>query len=816
MRIENLLKKMKTADQTSGRKPVVIPEILIERLKPFGKRFIKITSPIVGDDKSGKAAFEREFQNHPYKADDPEIQSWLVNGGNYGVLGGKGLIFIETDNKRMTKRIENRFKTLTVQSGSGRGKHFAFYSNISENGILINPKTNENLGNIQANNKYIVGANCHHNSGGVYKIVDDSPIEYISKEEVTEIFGDYLVWTGAKRKQLEEQSLFETEQIGVAIPLSDLVDMSELQIKGDEFQGSHPIHGSKTGQNFCVNLKKNVWHCFRCNSGGGGLMWIAVKEGLLKCHEAQKGALKGEKFLKAVKAAEEMGFNLKLYDEDLSPDVERFFEEVGNHSIFRPAYVADELMKEYVYVTRIRDKMMFRYVSDTGVHELFADVHAEEQTRRKIGKHTSIRRQKEVVNFIKVSTYKNLKEAPPYLLPVQNGILNLTTGKLEDFNPDYFILNASPAIYDPKAKCPLFMKFLSEIVDPQDALTLQEYAGFCLWREYTFHRALLLVGEGANGKSTFLNVLIMLIGKENIVNTPLQTLNTNRFSRGRLYGKMANICPDLPAIAMRDVGKFKQMTGQDPMTGEYKFRDEFTFWNYAKLVFACNQIPKSPEDTTAFFRRWLIINFPNKFPEGDPKTDTRLAEKLTTPEELSGILNWALEGLQRLIREQHFTTSKTVEETRRQYVEGSDPIKAFVETQLEPAAGNFEPRNDVYNAFLKWCRKRKLPTVGKAAFSSKLPQYIPTGFARPRILKKQVRCWRDIRLVSKSETLEPHKEGIPLLLNTSEKKLPNVKECVKGSLGGSDGSKPPLDQFVEEHAKEVEEPKKGAKWLQRG
>jgi len=813
MKIRNIMAMTKVADQESGREPVKIPEILIERLKPFGARFIKIAPPVAGDEHSGKRAVEKGFQTHPYEADDPELQNWLATGGNYAILGGRGIIFIETDDKRMTKRVDNRYKTFTVQSGSGRGKHFAFLSDISENGILINPKTNENLGNIQADRKYIVGANCHHNSGGVYKIVNDAPIVFISKKEAKEIFGDYLVWTGEKHKQLEEQALFEAEQIGVAIPLADLIDLNELQARNkDELQGSHPIHGSMTGQNFTVNLKKNVWHCFRCNSGGGGLMWIAVENGLLKCHEAQKGALKGEKFLKTVKIAEEMGFDLKLYDKDLSPDVVRFFDEVDGKTRFRAAYVADELMKEYVYVTRIRDKMMFRYEPKTGVHKLFADVHTEEQTRRKLGKHTSINRQKEVVNFIKVSTYKDLKEAPPYLLPVQNGVLNLSTGKLEPFNPDYFILNASPVAYDPKAKCPKFRKFLKEVVDPQDALTLQEFAGFCLWRKYTFHKALLLVGEGANGKSTFLNVLMVMIGKENIVNTPLQPLNTNRFSRGRLYGKMANICPDLPAIAMRDVGKFKQMTGQDPMTGEYKYRDEFTFWNYAKLVFACNQVPKSPEDTTAFFRRWLIVNFPNQFLEDDPKTDPDLTEKLTTPEELSGILNWALEGLQRLLKEKHFTTSKSVEETRQQYLESSDPVKAFVETQLEPDIGHFEPKDAVYNTFLKWCRERKLPTIGKTAFSTKLPQYIPTTAARPRILKKQVPSWRDIKLVGNLSTLSTMSTPISYNFSRVNKKEGNKSCCKQGDSSYSEDSKTPLDAFNGV----VEEPKKNKKkekWL---
>jgi len=742
--------QMRKEIETATNK-VKIPEILIEQLKSFGKRFIKVEPPEPNNPKSGKAAVEREFQKHPYNANDKEILEWLDAGGNYGILCGKGIIVIETDNKKMTEKLDT-YKTFKTQSGSGRGRHHMFMSDVTENGVLTEHKTNENLGNIQANNKYVVGAGCRHFTGGLYKIIDDSPISWISKKEIEEIFSGYIVWTGQKRKELEEESEQETEQIGQAIPLKELINLSELQLTSrNEYQGSHPLHGSSTGQNFCVNTDKNVWHCFRCNSGGGGLMWIAVKNGILKCHEAQKGALRGEKFVKTIKLAQEQGFDIKLFDEDINPDVERFFEKTKDgREVFRPAFLAKELMSETTYVTRQTDEWLFRYIPEKGVYDKEGEAYLKGQIIAKIGKHLSINRQNETINYVKVSTFKNVEEdksLQKYIV-LKNGVLDLNSKKLLPFNPEMFILNAIDIEYKPEANCKRFKEFLNEVTKENDQKVLQEFAGFCLLRNYRYQKCLLLVGEGANGKSTFLETLRKLVGEENVCNEPLQTLITNRFALGQLYGKIANIYPDLPDIALKNTGYFKMLTGNDTITGEHKFKNRFSFRNYAKLIFSCNKIPQTPDDTTAFFRRWIIINFPNQFLDDNPKTDKRLLEKLTTPEELSGILNWALEGLERLLIQDRFSTNETVEETRARYLQASDPVKAFAETCIEVDAGHVETKDDVYKAFIEYCAENNLPTIAKNAFSMALPQHIPSIVdTRTYRLGKQARAWQNIRLL---------------------------------------------------------------------
>jgi putative DNA primase/helicase len=152
------------------------------------------------------------------------------------------------------------------------------------------------------------------------------------------------------------------------------------------------------------------------------------------------------------------------------------------------------------------------------------------------------------------------------------------------------------------------------------------------------------------------------------------------FSVADLYGKLANLADDLTNEALKNTGKMKMFTGESQMLGERKFKNPFYFTNTAKILCACNEVPKTPDDTDAFFRRIVMFSFPNQFREDDPKTDPNLAEKLTTPEELSGIFNWAIEGLDRLLKNGRFSRSKTIEQTRELYLRASDPQLAW--TQL--------------------------------------------------------------------------------------------------------------------------------------
>ena len=148
---------------------------------------------------------------------------------------------------------------------------------------------------------------------------------------------------------------------------------------------------------------------------------------------------------------------------------------------------------------------------------------------------------------------------------------------------------------------------------PEDVEVVLDFIAYCLWRHYKFHVWLLFNGAGQNGKSTLINLIEALLGKHNVAGESLQRLLDNRFSVANLYHKLANVDADLSGDNLKNTGILKKLTGNDLFPAENKFERPFYFKSYAKLIFSCNEMPKTEDITDAFFRRLIIINFNKQF-----------------------------------------------------------------------------------------------------------------------------------------------------------------------------------------------------------
>jgi putative DNA primase/helicase len=169
---------------------------------------------------------------------------------------------------------------------------------------------------------------------------------------------------------------------------------------------------------------------------------------------------------------------------------------------------------------------------------------------------------------------------------------------------------------------------------------------------------------------------------------------------------------------MEHVGVFKTLTGGDTVDGEKKFKDRFSFNNTARLIFSTNKPPKVEEDTLAFWRRWIFINLPNKF-EGS-KADKRLFQKLTKKEELSGLLNIALDGLKRLLNKHEYSYELSPDEIAEWHQKASDPIYAFVEDICEVNPEAWISKDELYDVFIEYCDKQNIPRIGIENFGRAL------------------------------------------------------------------------------------------------
>lgn len=255
----------------------------------------------------GKIPQSKNWVEVNCKFNDENLNLHLKRGGNYGVVMGFGdLIVIDCDSKEVEEATKNMPETFTVRTGSGMLHRYYLCPEIKEPIRMVSKgKATGEIGDILAYGKQAVGPNSIHPNGVQYKVESDKPIAIISKEEVLFTLRNYI------KKSSEDTKKEEDTLSNIEINLSDVLNTAGLKQHGNEWYGPHPIHGSSGKMNFWANMSKGVWHCFRCNSGGGPLYWLAVSEGILDCSESRSGALRGDKFKQVLKVLEKK-YNIKI------------------------------------------------------------------------------------------------------------------------------------------------------------------------------------------------------------------------------------------------------------------------------------------------------------------------------------------------------------------------------------------------------------------------------------------------------------------------------------------------------------------------
>ncbi|MCP4438321.1 MAG: DNA primase [Aureispira sp.] len=309
------------------------------------------------------------------------------------------------------------------------------------------------------------------------------------------------------------------------------------------------------------------------------------------------------------------------------------------------------------------------------------------------------------------------------LINLKNGTFEITPkgNKLRAFDSLDFLTYQLPFEYNPKAKAPIFEAYLNKVLpDKERQQVLAEFLGFVFIKNRNVvkeEKALILYGTGANGKSVFFEVVNALLGEENTSNYSLSSLtNDNGYYRAKIANKLVNYGSEINGKLESSI--FKQLTSGEPIEARLPYGEPFTLKQYAKLIFNCNELPKNVEHTNGFFRRFLIIPFDVTIPEQEQ--DKQLHSKIID-KELSGVFNWVLEGLTRLLQAKRFTQCNAAQEALEQYKLESDPIKMFLEDMGYTKSLEFtEPLQELYKEYRSYSIDNGYQLCASRTFSKRL------------------------------------------------------------------------------------------------
>jgi len=350
----------------------------------------------------------------------------------------------------------------------------------------------------------------------------------------------------------------------------------------------------------------------------------------------------------------------------------------------------------------------------------------------------------EVEDFVKNFEYVKREELNPplNLINVKNGIFDLDTQELKPHDPNFYFLSEIPIKYNPKAKINKIKNFKETLLNLDDIVINQEFYGDCLHRDCRNKKALMNVGETNTGKTQEFRLLEKFLGKQNITNLTLHDLCKNEYAAAELYGKYANIYGDIGSSNIRQIEKFLVLTGNDRISARKIYQEPFYFRNYAKLAFSCNIIPDTEIKTNAYYGRWLVVEFSTVFDE--ETKNPNIIEEITTEKEMSGLFNYALEGLYRILDNRGYSPHRTLEEVKEYMTQGKNPVREFADTYIESDPKNVVLKSILYDSYMDFCKLHGYPIKQSNVFSRMLKPELRRNIQLSEGHKTKGRSWQGI------------------------------------------------------------------------
>lgn len=365
----------------------------------------------------------------------------------------------------------------------------------------------------------------------------------------------------------------------------------------------------------------------------------------------------------------------------------------------------------------------------------------------------------EITNALKqVGRETKPKEVQKTWVQFKNIIVDFKTGKEIKASSEYFVTNPIPWELHKERyiETPIMDRIFEEWVGKDYVQTLYEIIAFCLIPDYPIHRLFCFIGEGLNGKSCFLRLLKKFVGEENATATELDTLLTSRFGITKLHKKLVCVMGETNFSEINRTSILKKLTGQDMIGYEYKNKNPFDGENYAKILIATNNLPTTTDKTIGFYRRWLIIDFPNKFYEGKDILDE-------IPEEEYEILAVkSLKIIKDLMDNRKFHNEGTVEDREKKYEDRSNPFDKFWVENIIEDSNSYISKKKFKEKIDVWCKENRFRMLSDVTIAKhmkdkgietmrKTMEWIDVGYGKD---KPRYWVWDGIKLKGEDQRLD--------------------------------------------------------------
>jgi putative DNA primase/helicase len=645
---------------------------------------------------NGKIPIDKEWQKlNNFKFNDTKI---LEHNQNVGVVCGKhNLVVIDIDGNyesTLAKINEILPKTYTVKTGK-QGMHLFYITDelVSTTALSFN----ESHIDIKANGGQVVmQGSIHPDTKRQYLNHYNLDIQHIKKSDLISFFNISQDSSGYTIKNKTLTTITKTETTDESRSATEYKTICGL------------ISKKKTKEQIFKHMEafdkwKNSPDSYKEYSYNKALNFIESKK-----HEP-------------------------ISDDNIRYQVYELLLDNNDETKAQSRLEAEELLTTFVkskfnIKTLQQDEKLEMWGFKEGIYIPTGQSLIKEELRKILGRAFNQQLVNKVILKVSADTYISSKDffqnQHPFILPVKNGLLNLENLELEPFDHNKIFFSKLPVQFDKDKDCPhIRTHLLSVLKDEEDIFLLQEALGNTLIKNYTFQKATMLVGSGRNGKGVTLDCFARLLGIENCSAVSLGQLEEDQFALSELHGKLANISGDISKTALEHTGKFKNCTGGDLLQAPRKFMTPIYFVNHSKFFFACNELPAIKDNSRGFWDRWLYFEFPYTFvsqKEYNLLTDEERKTKrvanpsikynMFTDDELSGFLNFAIQGMQRLKENNGFSQSKTHDDVKDRWTKQSDSFKAFCMERVEVDFGRYITKNDFKNQYFAYCKKHNLRT----------------------------------------------------------------------------------------------------------